>query len=109
MWLESEAYCSECSSILKGHCLVEPDEKCGISISVSVPDTKGIPHYKKRANSCESRECGRVLKHKAKSATGMELLDTHLDIRWWTRGRKRHLGTAWESIPKGFGGQAGRR
>nr|P16320.2 RecName: Full=120.7 kDa protein in NOF-FB transposable element [Drosophila melanogaster] len=48
IWLRIEGYCNDCSSILKGHCLVKPDEQCGIMISVSVPDTRGIPHNKKR-------------------------------------------------------------
>lgn len=48
IYLKIIAYCVECGSKLKGHCVEPPFEGAGISIAFTASDSRGIPHSKKR-------------------------------------------------------------
>lgn len=64
IWLKIFGTCKECKSTFKGHCLSEPKPNTGISIAVSVADTRCIPHVEKRH-----------LKGTSRIAVGEELLN----------------------------------
>lgn len=64
VWLKIFGSCKECKSTFKGHCLSKPKPNTGISIAVSVADTRCIPHMEKRH-----------LKGTSRIAVGEELLN----------------------------------
>lgn len=64
VWLTIVGTCKECKSTFKGHCLSKPKPDTGISIAVTVTDTRCMPHVEKRH-----------IKGSSRVAVGRELLD----------------------------------